>query len=54
MVAHTSNTSIGRLRQEDHKFKISLGYIDSLSSIPIPPFLLHKKRGLSYLILTDP
>jgi hypothetical protein len=27
MVAHAYNSSIGSLRQEDHKFEASLGYI---------------------------
>jgi hypothetical protein len=26
MVAHTVIPALGRLRQEDHKFKVSLGY----------------------------
>lgn len=45
MVAHTYNPCTGKLRQKNHKFKISLGYTESLFHIPILPPLLHKKEA---------
>lgn len=44
-VAHTYNPCTGRLRQEDYKFKISLGYTESLFHILILSPLLHKKEA---------
>jgi hypothetical protein len=34
MVTHTYNSSTGRLKQEDHEFKASLGYITTKKKKP--------------------